>query len=151
MTALELPASVDERIHMLAGVNCRRGNALPFDDLLQIGREAALRALASHDGQPTVSYLAAAADWRMRDANRTERARSHQPLDHRDEQPTPDDRYGEVVDLLRMLPDRQRLAVTLTVLAGCPYRDAARELGVTLVAFKSLRHRGLKKLRRIAA
>lgn len=144
---LTLPADVDIRIYRIAGKNRRRDTrSLSFDDLVQVGREAALRALAANP-DANLSYLCVAADWRMRDAQRAERVRAGEQPEFVPEPAAEDDRLGEVIDTLGQLPARQREAVTLTVLLGWPYQDAAARLGISVGAFKTLRHRGIENLR----
>lgn len=54
---------------------------------------------------------------------------------------------AELVDAVRSLPDKQRLAVTLHYLAGLPYAQVAAELGGTPEAARRAAADGLRTLR----
>jgi RNA polymerase sigma-70 factor (ECF subfamily) len=73
-----------------------------------------------------------------------------------DRPPPPEDPFAladlrdEVVQRLRALPERQRLALVLTDLGGLPAEDAARALGVGASTVRSLASQGRASIRATA-
>lgn len=55
----------------------------------------------------------------------------------------------EIARLIQLLPDEQRQAVELRIMAGLPVREAARMMGKTEAALKMLQQRALKNLRKL--
>ena len=68
-------------------------------------------------------------------------------------EPAPEDRLareelrGQVLAILRSLPEEYRLPLTLRYLGGCDYQTIQTQLGLTNGALRGLLHRGLKLLR----
>lgn len=60
----------------------------------------------------------------------------------------PDPRHSVVWARVAALPDRQRVALTLRVSAGCDYDEIARRMGGTTAGARANVHQALKKLRR---
>lgn len=59
------------------------------------------------------------------------------------------EQQSELLQLIRLLPDDQRQAVELRIIAGLPVREAAEFMGKTEGALKMLQQRALKNLRRL--
>lgn len=59
------------------------------------------------------------------------------------------ERQEEMSRLVRLLPDDQRRAVELRIIAGLSVKEAADMMGKTEAALKMLQQRALKSLRRM--
>jgi RNA polymerase sigma-70 factor (ECF subfamily) len=70
-----------------------------------------------------------------------------------DKEPSPDDQVareelrGQVLAILRSLPEDYRLPLTLRYIGGADYETIQTQLGLTNGALRGLLHRGLKLLR----
>ena len=64
-----------------------------------------------------------------------------------EEQAEREEMRGQVLALLRSLPEEYRLPLSLRYLAGADYDTIAAQLGLTNGALRGLLHRGLKLLR----
>jgi RNA polymerase sigma-70 factor, ECF subfamily len=68
-------------------------------------------------------------------------------------EPSPEDRVaeeelrGQVLAILRSLPEEYRLPLTLRYIAGCDYESIQTQLGLSNGSLRGLLHRGLKLLR----
>lgn len=68
-------------------------------------------------------------------------------------EPAPEDHVareelrGQVLAILRSLPEEYRMPLTLRYLGGCDYETIQAQLGLTNGALRGLLHRGLKLLR----
>jgi RNA polymerase sigma factor (sigma-70 family) len=147
---------------------CRGLGGLDEGDLFQEARLAFLRAVARFDpgrvGDPTDARVSAClaafakrrVEGRIRVVLRRESRRRTEHTDMEDPQAPPVWERSEVMAALSRLPERQRLAIELTILHGLTLREAAVRLGLpgsTAGAdrVRKLRSRGLASLRRALA
>jgi len=108
-----------------------------------------------HSDQPLTAWVHAIARYKMIDLLRAKRGREalHEPLDDAAELFSDNDASAgearrDVLSLLALLPERQRLAIVHTKLEGLSVAEAARLTGMSESAVKVNVHRGLKALAR---
>jgi RNA polymerase sigma factor (sigma-70 family) len=117
--------------------------------------ETFLAALRAYPGLPSDAdhgaWLATIAYRKAIDAVRARNRRATPTADHDDQVSTlgqPGAGDDELVEAVRWLPDKQRLAVTLHYLADLPYAQVAAELGGSPEAARRAVSDGLRTLRK---
>jgi RNA polymerase sigma-70 factor (ECF subfamily) len=134
----------------------RRMASLPDDveDLLQETLLALHLQRGTHDPSlPVSSWMFAIARHKLVDLwrRRGRREALHEPLDDLDDAAMPqaaDDQLAgrDLGQLLKSLPEAQRLAIVLTKIDGLSVAEAALQTGASESAIKVQVHRGLKRL-----
>ena len=129
------------------------------DDVAQEVCLAVLTALSSYrdQGRPFLAFVYGIAAHKVADAHRAAARNRSEPVadvpDEPDEQAGPEQRAmrgelsGEMAELLKVLPPKQREIVVLRVVVGLSAEETADAVGSTPGAVRVAQHRALSRLR----
>jgi RNA polymerase sigma-70 factor (ECF subfamily) len=129
------------------------------DDVAQEVCLAVLTALPSYrdQGRPFLAFVYGIAAHKVADAHRAAARNRSEPVadvpDEPDEQAGPEQRAmrgelsGEMAELLKVLPPKQREIVVLRVVVGLSAEETADAVGSTPGAVRVAQHRALTRLR----